>query len=78
MTRHEPDTQTRIATPSLDGVVQVVVAWWVEWWRLWAVRLVWPRVVEVMGCVVVWVDFNRWDFGGQWGQWRVDLGGLGG
>ena len=23
-------------------------------------------VVEVMGHVVVWVDFNRYDFGGQW------------
>ena len=26
------------------------------------------RVVKVMGRVVVWVDFNRWDFGGS-GQW---------
>ena len=26
------------------------------------------RVVKVMGHVVVWVDFNRWDFGGS-GQW---------
>ena len=41
-------------------------------------RLVWRQVVEimgyigrvvkVMGCVVVLVDFNRWDFGGS-GQW---------
>ena len=50
----------------------------VAWWRLWAVRLVWLRVMEIMGYigrvvkvmgrVVVWVDFNRWDFGGS-GQW---------
>ena len=30
--------------------------------------------VEVMGCVVVWVDFNKCDFGGQqrgqWMQWH--------
>ena len=41
-------------------------------------RLVWRQVVEIMGYigrvvkvmgrVVVWVDFNRWDFGGS-GQW---------
>ena len=32
-------------------------------------------VVEVMGHVVMWVDFNR--FGGQWGSRRLIWGGLG-
>ena len=32
-------------------------------------------VVEVMGHVVVWVDFNRYDFGGQGrGQWMQRRG----
>nr|POE58114.1 hypothetical protein CFP56_30407 [Quercus suber] len=31
--------------------------------------------VEVMGCVVVWIDFNRCDFGGQLhGQWMQQHG----
>ena len=25
-------------------------------------------VVEVIGHVVMWVDFSRWNFGGQWGS----------
>ena len=36
------------------------------------------RVMEVMGRVVVWVDFNRWNFGGQWGNGGLIWGGLGG
>ena len=52
-------------------------------------RLVWRRVMEIMGYigrvvkamgrVVVFVDFNRWDFGGsgQWGSggliWVVEI-----
>lgn len=35
----------------LDGVGQLVATW---------------GCVEVMGHVVVWIDFNRCDFGGQW------------
>ena len=35
-------------------------------------------VVGVMGYGVVWVDFNRWDFGGQWGNRGLIWGGLGG
>ena len=34
-------------------------------------------VVEVIGHVVMWVDFNRWNFGGQWGNRGLIWGGLG-
>lgn len=38
---------------------------WVVW--RWVVEVMGYGgcVVEVMGRVVVWVDFNRYDFGGQ-------------
>ena len=64
MTRHKPNTRTRIVTPSLDGMVQVVEVMGCVGHVVKVMGCV-GHVVKVMGRVVVRVDFNRWDFGGN-------------